>query len=648
LPSRGNRVMLLFMRARSRVFWNLLVSVALLLGGCARRRPNVLLVTLDTTRADRMGYAGYDGASTPALDRLAREGAWFESLATTAPITLPAHATLLTGFHPPEHGVRLNGVAALPESVPTVAASFRAEGYRTGAVVAFSTLAAEYGLNRGFDDYLEPSPQEIDIRLTLQPAVDDDDSPAPYLRGDRVADRALAWLQRRGHRKPWFLWVHFFDPHHPYHWNRQAVGIAFTHPYDAEIAFMDLQIARLLAYLDETGMDQETLVVAVGDHGEGLGEHNEETHLYLLYETTVHVPMALRYPGRIPGGQRIAAPASTVQVAPTLLDLAGVSPSPDLARQWAKLKWLPSCAKAWSRASRSDSLAPLLLGTAPAAPSVNSYAETAQGFATYNWAPLRSVRQGDWKLIDAPEPELYHLRQDPRERHNLAAEAGETVERVLQVLREHEDLLTPQRADVLQPSDTTRKALASMGYLAGGGQAPPTDEAEQRRLANPNRAIRALPLAARLLEMLEAGQLGDTTLNLATQVVALAPSTALFHARLARVHEGRGDVIRALSAYRDAVRWNAVGIEERLALGDLLERTGADHEALDVFRETVRLAPGHARARRRCVLALSRRARQALVERRFEEVAAACEEGAKLDPDSAEWAALLEQRNQAR
>lgn len=542
------------------------LAAALLLAGCGARPPNVLLITLDTTRADRLGCYGYPQAVTPALDRLAREGARFREAVAVAPITLPTHATLLTGLHPPEHGLHDNNLGRLPDQVPTLAESFQAAGYQTGAVVAFLVLHPRYGLDRGFASYSAPGVDErIQRLMETPPPLQADDVPAPYRRAGEVGEAALQWLRRRRGRAPWFLWVHFYDPHTPLHWNRQAVGGAFAHPYDAEVALMDQQIGRLLQHLDDTGEARRTLVVAVGDHGESLGDHGEPMHGFMLYESTLRVPLIVRYPGTIPAGLVCTSPVSQVQVPPTLLDLAGVAPAAPLAALWATLDWLPTRA---APGSRSDSLAPWLRAARGAPPDLYCYAETDYPYNTFAWAPLRAVRRARWKFIRAPRCELYDLAADPHEQRNLADSEPRMRESLARALQEREDLMQRRACADVARSAQEQRVLASVGYI-GGTPAQPLGAIDPATLPDPKEVIEASVLYARLARLLEQNALGEEALRLATRLTALSPGTAGFHAQTGFLRERRGEIPEALDAFARALELNPKRADYHCHLGIL-------------------------------------------------------------------------------
>ena len=278
---------------------------------------NVVLITLDTTRADRLGCYGYARALTPALDELAAKGVLFEQAFCSAPLTLPSHATMLTGLHPPEHGLRVNAKKSLDSTTVTVAEVLRKAGYRTGAFIASFVLDSEFGLDGGFDVYDDGEADNDSVQSAEAKVMQ-------YRSGDRVTDAALKWLA--GVDEPFFCWVHLFDPHQPYRRHEALAGTAFAGKpsYDSEIAFADMQVRRLMDFLSGRHLSDRTLVVVVGDHGEGFGQHGEIDHGWMLYDTTMRVPLIFSLPGRVGQGQRSDALVSLVDLMPTILEFAGI------------------------------------------------------------------------------------------------------------------------------------------------------------------------------------------------------------------------------------------------------------------------------------------------------------------------------------
>ena len=429
-----------------------------LTGACTRaanpsapRARNVLLITVDTLRADHVGAYGYVRARTPALDGLASRGALFERAYAAAPITLPSHATLLTGRYPPGHGARDNGVRVSP-TVPTLATELRARGFRTAAFVAAFPLDHQFGLNRGFDVYGDHLPRGSDGRLSNERPASD------------VVNDAIAWLrqlapspQSPAPSPPVFLWVHLFEPHAPYG-DPPASG-ATARPvldrYDDEIATADREIARLLTALAPAIDD--TLIVAAGDHGEAFGEHGEYAHSIFVYDTTLRVPLLMSGPG-VRRGARVSDPVTLADVAPTVMRMIG-APMHDAGVD-------------------GIDLSPALGGTA--LPHRELYAESFAPFIEFGWAPLRAIRSGSWKFIAAPQPELFDVEHDSGERNNLAA-SQPVVAKDLDARASRYSGAALPAAPFADPQAAER--LRALGYSSGSAMSGRPDPKDRRELA---------------------------------------------------------------------------------------------------------------------------------------------------------------------
>jgi choline-sulfatase len=388
-------------------------------------RPNVInvvLVTIDTLRADHVGAYGAPPGSTPALDSLASEGLRFENAISPVPLTRPAHASLFTGLYPEDHGIRDNLPAKLDSSVPTLATRFKEAGYHTAGFVGSFLLGRGSGLETGFDAFGDGS---ISGRSDLIGSKAE-------RRAEEVAAEALEFLSTA--KPPFFLWVHFYDPHAPY----DPQGAFAGRGYRGEIAYTDAQVGRIVDGLRSRGFLDSTLVVATADHGEGLGDHGEDEHGVLVYEETLRVPLLVRGPG-IPAGRVEREPVSLVDVAPFLLG-GGV-------------------------------------GSLSAPTRKALYFESYYGNLHFGWAPLRGVREGPMKLIFAPRAELYDLDSDPGETRDVSRERKDVARRLYAELERMGDS-TPPAAATLDPGDLER--LASLGYVGSapgkGTGADPKDE----------------------------------------------------------------------------------------------------------------------------------------------------------------------------
>lgn len=398
---------------------------------------NILLITLDTTRADHLPAYGYTKVKTPNLDKLASRSLIFEDAISHAPLTLPAHTSILTGLLPITHGVRDNGGYFVDPKDKTVAEVFKGKGYTTSAFVSAYVLISKWGLGKGFDfyyddfnqaEYSEMNPRDI------------------QRRGDETELEVEHWLDANKGKK-FFSWIHLFDPHDPYEPPEPYRTEYKDIPYDGEIAFTDQVLGRLFDKLEQLQLKDRTIIVITGDHGEALGEHHEMTHSMFVYNATVHVPLLVYLPGT--KGKRISGTVRHIDIAPTLLELAGISSLNEM--QGASMLPMVNGSEKKGRAAYSES----------------TYAETH-----YGWSPLYSLATEQYRFIDAPKPELYDREADPGEVNNLISEKSSIAKvlrndlRELMVSETRQGLKGPQKMD----PDTEEK-LRALGYLSGGVQA---------------------------------------------------------------------------------------------------------------------------------------------------------------------------------
>jgi arylsulfatase A-like enzyme/Tfp pilus assembly protein PilF len=423
--------------------------------GCGQQPWNVVLVTFDTTRTDRIGCYGDSRAETPNIDRLATEGVRFAQAYSASPLTTPSHSTILTGTYPFHHGVRDNGMFVLGEEQITIAEALRDAGWRTGAAVAAFPLVAQFGVDQGFevfDDRVEQASLDWHGRRRVQvPNLFFDERPAGW-----VNEAILPWLEAH-HTEPFFMWVHYYDPHQPHRppppWN-----LRFSDDlYRGEIAYADRSLGTLLDRLDELGVAERTVVVFTADHGEGCGDHDELTHGFLNYQTTQHVPLVIRVPGGA-AGSVVHEPVATADILPTVLDLLDVT-APDVIQGRSLAAHLSAESEVTSPAART------------------LYAETLSPRLSRGWGEIRTLYSGRYKLMYGPRPELYDLHDDPRELADLSDERPELLEHMraeLQAfLRDKSPSSSSSRVDM--DAETRRKLLA-LGYISGEGQDEPIEE----------------------------------------------------------------------------------------------------------------------------------------------------------------------------
>ena len=483
---------------------------------------NVVLITIDTLRADHVGAYGAAGARTSTLDALARDGARFERAWATAPITLPSHASLLTGRYPPAHGSRHNGIA-VDAAVPTLATRFKAAGFATAAFVSAFPLDRRFGLAAGFDVYDDDLPRGPDGR------------PLNDRTGAETVTRAVAWLQAQSAPRV-FLWVHLFDPHAPY--GTPGSGGTAIARYDGDVTAADHEAGRLLAGLGERA--SRTLVVATADHGEAFGEHGEIGHSIFVYDTTLRVPLVMHGPG-VPAGTVVADDVSLVDVAPTLAALTGVT----------------------SADSDGQSLVPALGGQVLAPRAL--YAESFAPYFDFGWAGLRAVREGATKYIAAPRPELFDLTLDPGEATNQVSHDARTAAR-LDARATAVSSGTPTVTPLAGGEATTR--LRALGYLSGGsrsGNAAPAERADPKD---------TIAIASRIA-MVTSGELqGEARIAALRDILRDDPGNPQAHLRLGFAELERGRCVDAEPHLRAALAAAVPSADAGLGLADCRGRVG--------------------------------------------------------------------------
>jgi len=517
----------------------------LLLALAAPPPPSVVLITLDTTRADYVGRQEDGAPLTPHLDALARSGTRFSRAVTATPLTLPAHCTLLTGLDPPAHGVRDNGVASLPATLPTLATAFTARGYDTAAFVSSRVLDRRFGLGRGFalyDDFLV-------AERTGEQGYPERDAAA-------VTAAALTWARARQPGRPYFLWIHYYDPHAPYEppgppgrW----AGAPAARRYAGEIAYVDREVGRLLAELPDAG---RRLVAAVGDHGEMLGEHGEKEHGILLYQGSLSVPLILAGPGVTPG-KRIEETVGTRGLAATLLRLSGGGG--DTAAFGPELPGLRS----------SDSAPPALV-----------YSETDLPASAYGWSPLAAATDDRYRLIVAPRPELYDLREDPAETKNLWGTHADDVRRLQAAIAAANR--GGRAGEAVPPSADLAASLRQLGYLSGSsGRAGTID---------PKDGIRMLDEFEKAKALTRSGKAGEAVAALETLVKA-SPGNVPFLVRLAEAQAAAGDLGHAIQTMGEALNLNPGLDFLHLEMARYCQRAGKLEEAEAAYRAALERNP---------------------------------------------------------
>ena len=522
------------------------LSLSVWISGCSRldrsatrKARNLVLITIDTLRADHVGAYRYAHAQTPTLDALAKTGVRFDRAFAAAPITLPSHATILTGRYPPGHGARDNGMAM--SAVPTLATALKANGFKTAAFVAAFPLDHQFGLSRGFDVYSD--------RL----GRDATGTPANERPASQVVDEAIAWLHSLASppAQPappaFFLWLHVFEPHAPY--GDPSDHRPVLDRYDQDIARADRELGRLL---DALGSRTDTLVVAAGDHGEAFGEHGEYAHSIFVYDTTLRVPLIMNGPGL--RAAVVPDAVSLADVAPTAAHLLGAT--------LADTNGIDVSAVFTGGALRAREL----------------YAESFAPLLEFGWAPLRALRSSTWKFIAAPRPELFDLEHDSAELVNVVA-GHESVARTLEQHVNHvSGASLSAGTGQLNPGAAAR--LRALGYVAGGG-------ANRGSTDRPDPKDRR-ELAARIAQVTSGELEGDALIAALEGIVRDDPGNGQAHLRLGYARLQTGDCARAEPAFRAAVASQVPTADVYLGLATCLGRrrdlAGAEHALAEAQR----------------------------------------------------------------
>jgi len=488
------------------MFWIAGLVLVSSLQATVKPQPNVVVITIDTLRADHLGCYGYKQIRTPNIDALAAESARFERAYTPVPVTLPAHTAIFTGTYPTLSGMHDFSGNKLNPTQPTLASVLKQQGYVTGAVIGSAVLDSRFGLNQGFDFYYD----HFDFSRLQESNLEEMERP-----GNVVADVALEWLSKNRGSK-FFLWMHLYDPHFPYRPPAPYSEQYKDRLYDGEIAFADAQVGRLIAFLKAKDLYRNTLIVLSGDHGESLGEHGEKTHGFFIYNATLHVPLIVHLPG------------AAAKAVPELVSLTDLMPTVLQALKVA----VP--AKVQGRSLLA------LLAVKKEDDSRNLYAETFLPRLHFNWSELRSVETEKYQFIEAPKPELYDLAADPGETRNLYAEkkavSGELQARLSALVRQYSADKELAEKTGLDPALMER--LKSLGYagFSGGGNSTATDKS----LPDPKDRIQVYELISDAIAESQHGEYQDSTDNL-TAALKTEPTSVPVHYLLGlnyyRLHE---------------------------------------------------------------------------------------------------------------
>jgi arylsulfatase A-like enzyme/cytochrome c-type biogenesis protein CcmH/NrfG len=562
---------------------------------------NVVLITIDTLRADHVGCYGYKQIKTPNIDSLATDGARFERAFAVAPVTLPSHSSILTGTYPMFSGMHDFSGNKLSPLQPTLASVLKQAGYQTGAVIGAAVLDSRFGLNQGFDFYYD----HFDFSRLDEANLDEMERP-----GNVVADVALDWLAKNSEKK-FFLWMHLYDPHFPYHPPEPYQSEYAAQPYDGEIAFADEQVGRLLRFLKEKGIYQNTVIVLCGDHGESLGEHGEKTHGFFIYNATMHVPLIIRLPENT-RARPLTDPVSLVDLMPTVLGAVGAA-IPAQVQGRSLLAELRGDGD--NRAARERVL----------------YGETYLPRIHFNWSELRGAENTKYHFIDAPRPELYDLVKDPGEVHNLLTDkkavADEMRSKLAGMIREYSAGKEMAEKTGLDPALMER--LKALGYAGFSGGSDPT--ISRSDLPDPKDRIATYELTSEAIADSQHGRYQESIEKLKTveknepnsvpahylqglnfyklkmfaeavgefeKTVQLSPDYALasFNLGMAQAHAGQIDA--AIATLKRTLELDGTNFEAAFNLGVAFLQKRQLEPAAAAFRQSVTIYPDLARGHR--------------------------------------------------
>jgi arylsulfatase A-like enzyme/Flp pilus assembly protein TadD len=521
--------------------------------------PNVVLITIDTLRPDHLHCYGYDKIQTPSIDSIAADGVRFDGAFTPIPITLPSHSVILTGTYPMMSGMHdFSGNNLSPEQ-PTLATVLRARGYDTGAVIAAAVLDRRFGLNRGFDFYYD----HFDFSRLAETNLDLMERPA-----NQVIDQAIAWLARP-RKRPFFLWVHLYDPHHPYKPPAPFDEQYKSNLYDGEIAFADTQLGRLLRYLKEHGLYNQMLLAVSGDHGEGLGEHGEKTHGFFIYNSTLHVPLIIKPPQSEKATKKVRSDqVSLVDLMPTMLGLLTV-PVP--------------------HSVQGKNLAPKLLqgGELNGSPL---YSETYLPRIHFNWSELRGLAVPGYHFIDGPKPELYDLSHDSRELRNLYTEkpavSGELLSQLTGIVRQYTSEHQLAQKSSLDPELARR--LQSLGYaaLAAGDSSPVSDP----KLPDPKDRIQVYETVTEAIDDSQHGRFQESITKLKATLPTEENSVPI-HYLLGLNYYRTKDFENAVGEFKKALALSPNYMLATFNLGLAYAALGNDEDSIPYLKRTLELDP---------------------------------------------------------
>lgn len=553
-----------------KVLFSGLLGGLLLMAGCHRaglplktKAPdfNVLFISIDTLRADHLGCYGYSNVQTPNIDQLAGEGALFSRCYTPVPVTLPSHTSMMTGRYPLSHGVRNNGTFVVDPEMETMAKVLKGRGYQTAAFMGAFVLDSRFGLDQGFDVYDDYMDQDKTQPLLLY----------NERKAEAVVEGAQKWLKTNG-SKPFFLWLHCFDPHAPYEPPEPFATTYKGNLYDGEIAYTDQVLGRLFATLKAMNIWDNTLVILTGDHGESLGEHGEKTHAIFIYDSTMHVPLIVRYPKALPRNVEISQEVSTIDIFPTVMNLMGLRNGENVQGES-----LMGLLKGKNRPVRSE-----------------LFCETYYPLYNHGWSPLEGLRTDGWVYIRVPKPELYNMVEDPKQLKNLYESHPEVVKKLDSELDALKKKISgrgqTQSKKVVMDRDTAQR-LMSLGYVASMH-----DESEKKDLRpDPKDMIGTLDFLN--MGTFYFGQ-GNTqkAVEQFQMVLKVNPNDVFTHFVLGYIYDQEGKTEMAIREFEETLRLDPRYVSAYNDLGTVYNRIGQYDKAQEQFRKAIELNPEYVEA----------------------------------------------------
>jgi len=587
-------------RLRPALVLGLLGLTGGLVSSCGPRRHsirNVLLISIDTLRADHLSRYGFPRPTTPHIDAVAREGVSFRHAYSPVPVTLPAHCSLLTGTLPPTHGVRDNLHKRLPDASVTLAEILKPRGFATAAVVSSFVLDRRFNLSQGFDSY--------DDRFEAVHKIGD----LSERKGDETTRRATQWLAAHG-SEPFFLFLHYYDPHDGYEPPEPFASRWADDLYSGEVAFTDHCVGQVLDKLKELRVYDSTLIVVTGDHGEMLGEHGELNHGFFIYESALKVPLIFRVPRAAAPPRQVDEPVSLIDVVPTIAALLGASPP---------------------KQAQGRDLSPWLAGDTAAGAGRPVYAETVTPTRYYGATSLLGVIVDGWKYIETTRPELYDLRRDPAETVDLSRTEPARADLLGKELKAILASQTAGPAPAVALDAAARERLAALGYLSRGDGGP--DIVFDRSKEDPKDLIGFFRSDQMLSKLVEDKKYAEARV-LCDRMLRERPGFADCHLQMSRIAAVEGDLKTALAAASKAVQLSPGKEAARLHLAGLLRSRGDLDGAIAQYREALASAPESAEALTQLGFALAKQGKRPEAVKSYRQALA-------LDPDSAEAHAYL-------